>query len=80
VTIDPEADRIRITLPYRLRRTGGRVRVADSTGRGLARRVELDDTLIAALKAAHGYLAARTNGQIGVLDSVCFDVAPNWAV
>jgi DNA invertase Pin-like site-specific DNA recombinase len=77
LTTDPEAGRIRITLPYRLRRTGGRVRVADSTGRTRARKVQIDDTLIAALKAAHGLLADRTKGQIGVLDGVSFDVAPD---
>jgi DNA invertase Pin-like site-specific DNA recombinase len=76
-TIDPETDRIRIALPYRLRRTGGRVKVTDHNGRAPADGAKPDDTLVAALKAAHSFLAERSKGQIGRHDNASFDAAPS---
>ena len=77
ITHDPDMDRVRITLPYRLRRTGGRVRVTDSSGRAPTQTAQLDDSLIGALKMAHGLVAERTQGKIGAIDDASFDAAPS---
>jgi hypothetical protein len=75
VEVDSDANMVRFTLPYRLRRTGGRVRITDGAGRALARAADVDDTLVAALKAAHR-LAAGGGAALGALETVNLDAAP----
>ena len=74
VELDADAELVRFTLPYRLRRTGGRVRITNSAGRAVARGAEVDDTLVAALKAAHRLAAG--DGALGVLETASLDAAP----
>jgi hypothetical protein len=69
------AEMVLFTLPYRLRRTGGRVRITDGSGRAATKTTEVDDTLVAALKAAHR-LAAGDGGPLGALETVNLDAAP----
>jgi site-specific DNA recombinase len=66
---------VRIVLPCQLRRAGGVVRITD--GSGTRRRADPDDTLIAALKAAHALLAEGSDGRVGLVESARLRTAPD---
>jgi hypothetical protein len=65
---------VRMVIPCQLRRAGGVVRITD--GAGTRRRPDPDDTLIAALKAAHALLADGSDGPVGLVESARLRTAP----
>ena len=69
-----DQDLVRITLPCRLKRAGGAVRITDPSGRPAGSRSEPDDTLIGALKEAHALLAGGED--IGRPEAASLQAAP----
>ncbi|HXQ16896.1 MAG TPA: recombinase family protein [Caulobacteraceae bacterium] len=76
VHVDPADEAIvKMVLPCQLRRAGGVVSITN--GSGTRRRADPDDTLIAALKAAHALLAEGSDGPVGLVESARLRTAPD---
>jgi len=67
---------VRVTLPRRLKFRGGRIVVADASGRPLDTGSRTDPTLVRALRSAHELLAEAGNGSVGAPERAVLQVSP----
>ena len=67
---------VRVTLPRRLRFRGGRIVVADASGRPVDTGVRADAVLIRALRSAHKLLAEAGGGVIGAPERAVLQASP----
>ena len=68
-------DRLRVTLPCKVKRHGGKCKILDPAGRSVDARTRPDRTLIKGLRAAHRLIAQHADCPIGLIDAVSMTTA-----